>query len=114
MPVMTKIPPFISKLVPERFQKSIKTVPLVRLNGAIGIDSPIKQGLSLASVNPVLEKAFAIKGIPAVAISINSPGGSPVQSKLIHDRIRQLAEKHKVEVFTFCEDVAASGGYMPL
>lgn len=66
----------------------------------------------MAVVNPVLEKAFSIKGIPAVAISINSPGGSPVQSKLIHDRIRQLAAKHEVEVLTFCEDVAASGGYM--
>lgn len=66
----------------------------------------------MAAVNPVLEKAFSIKNIPAVAISINSPGGSPVQSKLIHDRIRQLAVKHEVEVLTFCEDVAASGGYM--
>ncbi|NNE24924.1 MAG: S49 family peptidase [Rhizobiales bacterium] len=109
---MTKPIPFPSRLLPARFRSSAKTVPLVRLHGAIGINSPVRQGLSMVTVNPVLEKAFSVKGIPAVAISINSPGGSPVQSKLIHDRIRQLAAKHEVEVYTFCEDVAASGGYM--
>ncbi|MGI9465386.1 MAG: S49 family peptidase [Aestuariivirgaceae bacterium] len=112
MSVMTKSRSFLSRILPARFRSTAKIVPLLRLNGAIGMGSPVRPGLSLATINPLLEKAFATKNAAAVAISINSPGGSPVQSTLIHDRIRRLAEKHEVEVYTFCEDVAASGGYM--
>src|SRR4029453_19035144 len=54
---------------------------------------------------------FAKKGIAAVALVLNSPGGSAVQSALIHDRVRVLADEHKLPVYVFCEDVAASGGY---
>jgi len=74
--------------------------------------SPMSQSISMEGVEETLETAFAIPGIAAVAISINSPGGSPVQSTLIFNRIRQLAKKHEVKVMVFCEDVAASGGYL--
>ena len=104
---------FLSRFLPARFNKSIKVVPMVRLNGVIASGGTgFKQTLSLASCEKSLEKAFAIKGIAAVAIAVNSPGGSPVQAALIHNRIRQLAEEKDVPVLTFCEDVAASGGYM--
>ena len=73
---------------------------------------PLRQNLSLASSAPLLEKAFAMKAAPAVAISINSPGGSPVQSRLIYRRIRDLAAEKRKKVLVFVEDVAASGGYM--
>jgi signal peptide peptidase SppA len=68
--------------------------------------------MTLASAAKTLERAFSIKSAKAVAIVINSPGGSPVQSHLIHQRIRSLAEEHKKKVIVFVEDVAASGGYM--
>ncbi len=89
-----------------------KFVSHVRLKGAIGIDGPLSRSITMAGAEQTLETAFAIPGIAAVAISINSPGGSPVQSTLIFNRIRQLAAKHDVKVLVFCEDVAASGGYL--
>jgi signal peptide peptidase SppA len=73
--------------------------------------TPLRPGLSLAAMAGPLERAFALSRLPTVAISINSPGGSPVQSHLIYKRIRQLAEEKKKRVIVFCEDVAASGGY---
>ncbi len=73
--------------------------------------SPLRPGLSLPLVAGQLEKAFKMSTLPAVAISINSPGGSPVQSSMIFKRIRQLAEENRKRVYVFCEDVAASGGY---
>ena len=102
---------FFSRLIPLRFRKSVPVVNHVALSGAIGIGSPLRPAITFKSSNGVLERAFARKGIAAVAISINSPGGSPVQSALIHARIRELAEEHKLPVIVFCEDVAASGGY---
>ena len=91
------------------FLRSRPTVAVVRLSGAIGMSA--RGGLNDDSIGPVLEKAFS-KGKPkAVALLINSPGGSPVQSALIGARIRRLADKHKVPVVAFVEDVAASGGY---
>lgn len=101
---------FFERLIPLRFRKSVPVVNLVRLHGAIGVGTPMKPPLTFKDTNDVLEKAFR-KGIAAVALSINSPGGSPVQSALIHARIRALAEEHKIPVYVFCEDVAASGGY---
>lgn len=86
-------------------------VAVVKLNGVIGTES-FGRGLNLAAVAGTLERAFTTGKPKAVAIAINSPGGSPVQSALIHDRIRALAEENKVKVFAFAEDVAASGGYM--
>jgi signal peptide peptidase SppA len=87
-------------------------VPVVRLSGAIGLSTPLRPGLTLASVARPLEKAFTMRRASAVALLINSPGGSPVQSHQIHLRIRQLAAEHDVPVIAFAEDVAASGGYM--
>lgn len=91
------------------FLRSRPTVAVVRLSGAIGMST--RGGLNDDSIGPVLEKAFS-KGKPkAVALVINSPGGSPVQSALIGARIRRLADKNKVPVIAFVEDIAASGGY---
>ena len=94
------------------FFKKKKIVPLIRLNGVIGSFGKFKQGIDLSGQEEIIKKAFAIKKSPAVAISINSPGGSPVQSHLVHDFIRQQAEKNKKKVIIFAEDVAASGGYL--
>ncbi|WP_122519445.1 S49 family peptidase [Pannonibacter phragmitetus] len=87
-------------------------IPVVRLQGVIGSTGPLRSGLTLASVAKPLERAFSMKRAPAVALIINSPGGSPVQSRLIYTRIRALAEEHGKQVLVFVEDVAASGGYM--
>ncbi len=86
-------------------------VPVVRLIGVIGGPSLRGVGLTLNGVNPALERAFKIRGAKAVALSINSPGGSPVQSALIAERIRALAAEKKLPVLAFIEDVGASGGY---
>jgi len=86
-------------------------IPVVRLSGPIGMATPLRPGLSLATVASGLERAFSMSRHRAVAISINSPGGSPVQSHLILRRIRQLADEREKRVHVFCEDVAASGGY---
>jgi len=99
-------------LIPARFRKTGAVVPVVRLSGVIGAVTPLRPGMSLASVARLLEKAFATKNAKAVALVINSPGGSPVQSRQIYLRIRQLAEEKKLPVLVFVEDVAASGGYM--
>lgn len=99
-------------LLPGRFGSKAVTLPVVRISGAIGINAPLRPGVSLASVAGPLERAFSIKAAPAVAILINSPGGSPVQSHLIHRRIRALSQEKGKPVLAFVEDVAASGGYM--
>ena len=98
--------------LPKRMRGGSAVVPVVRLSGAIGLSTPLRPGLTLASVARPLEKAFTTRRASAVALLINSPGGSPVQSHLIHLRIRQLAAEHKLPVIAFAEDVAASGGYM--
>jgi len=100
------------KLLPQRFRADIPIVPVVRLSGVIGISSPLKPGLTLASAARVLERAFTTRNARAVALAINSPGGSAVQSHLIFQRVRALAEENEVPVIAFVEDVAASGGYM--
>ncbi|MCO5731108.1 S49 family peptidase [Rhizobium sp. SSA_523] len=102
-----------TRWMPKRFRKEGMVIPVVRLQGAImtggGQFRPV---LNLANVASSLEKAFSKKDAPLVAISINSPGGSPVQSRLIYQRIRSLAEEKNKRVLVFVEDVAASGGYM--
>ncbi len=104
----------LKRLVPKRFRKDEGiTIPVVRLHGAIMTGgSQFRPALNLATVAPMLEKAFSRKDAPAVALSVNSPGGSPVQSRLIYQRIRALAEEKNKRVLVFVEDVAASGGYM--
>jgi serine protease SohB len=99
-------------LVPKRFRGDISVVPVVRLNGVIGFSTPLKPGVTVAGLARPLERAFNLRNAPAVALVINSPGGSPVQSHLIYRRIRQLAEEKKRPVLAFVEDVGASGGYM--
>jgi serine protease SohB len=110
---MSDMAGFFRKLMPKRFRKEGITIPVVRLQGAIMAGGgQFRPALNLATVAPVLDKAFADKQAPAVAISINSPGGSPVQSRLIFQRIRDLAAEKNKRVLVFVEDVAASGGYM--
>ena len=92
------------------FKKKI-IIPHVRLTGIIGSAGRFRQGMDLANQQLILKKAFSIKKAKTVAISINSPGGSPVQSHLIYSYIRQLAKKNNKQVIIFAEDVAASGGY---
>jgi len=86
-------------------------VPVLRFTGPIGMATPLRPGISLASYASAIERAFDASKLPSVAVLINSPGGSPVQSNLIFKRIRQMAEEKKKRVYVFCEDVAASGGY---
>src|SRR6185295_19156997 len=97
---------------PKRLRGDTPVVPVVRLSGVIGISTPLKSGLTLANVARPLERAFGMRRAQAVALVINSPGGSPVQSHLIYRRIRELAAENKRPVIAFAEDVAASGGYM--
>src|ERR1700688_4818518 len=102
----------LMELVPARLRPGTAVVPVVRLSGLIGAVTPLRPGMSLAGVARMLERAFAVRNAKAVALVINSPGGSPVQSRQIYLRIRQLAEEKKLPVLVFVEDVAASGGYM--
>jgi signal peptide peptidase SppA len=109
------LPGLIDRLmeyVPARLRRGVAVVPVVRLSGVIGAVTPLRPGMSLTGVARTLERAFAIKNAKAVALIINSPGGSPVQSRQIYLRIRQLAAEKKLPVLVFVEDVAASGGYM--
>jgi signal peptide peptidase SppA len=101
-----------TKWIPERWRPGRAVVPVVRLSGVIGAVTPLRPGMSLAGVARTLERAFSVSHAKAVALVINSPGGSPVQSRQIYLRIRQLAEEKKLPVLVFVEDVAASGGYM--
>ena len=98
--------------VPARLRRGTVVVPVVRLSGLIGAVTPLRPGMTLAGVARMLERAFAMRNAKAVALVINSPGGSPVQSRQIYLRSRQLATEKKLPVLVFVEDVAASGGYM--
>jgi len=94
------------------FFKKKKIIAHIRLNGVIGNAGKFKQGIDFAGQEDIIEKAFSLKKGKAVAITINSPGGSPVQSHLIYKFIRAQAKKNKKKVIVFAEDVAASGGYL--
>jgi signal peptide peptidase SppA len=87
-------------------------VPVLRFSGPIGMATPLRPGLSISTSASAIDKAFSMRGAKAVAIQINSPGGSPVQSMLIYRRIRALAAEKGLKVYVFAEDVAASGGYL--
>jgi serine protease SohB len=102
----------LSEFLPARFRPGAAVVPVVRLSGVIGAVTPLRPGMTLSGVARMLERAFATKNAKAVALVINSPGGSPVQSRQIYLRIKQLAAEKKLPVLVFVEDVAASGGYM--
>ena len=94
------------------FFKKKKIIPLIKLSGVIGSVGKFRQGIDFSSQEEIIKKAFSFKKSLAVAVVINSPGGSPVQSHLIHDFIRQQSKKYKKKVLVFAEDVAASGGYL--
>jgi len=91
--------------------KNDPIIACVSLNGVIGKDSKLSSGINFDNVSPILKRAFNTKKVKAVAITINSPGGSPVQSELIYNYIRELSVEKKIPVYTFAQDVAASGGY---
>jgi signal peptide peptidase SppA len=94
------------------FFKKKKIVAHIKLNGVIGNVGKFKQGIDFSGQEETIEKAFSLKKAKIVAITINSPGGSPVQSHLIYKFIRSQAKKNKKKVIVFAEDVAASGGYL--
>jgi len=103
--------PVVGRRLADRIERA-PTVAVLRLAGIIGQLGPLRRGgLALADLAEIIEKAFKMPRVKAVAILVNSPGGSPVQSALIAGRIRALAEENKLPVYAFCEDVAASGGY---
>ena len=104
---------FLKRLVPKRFRRKHVIIPVVQLSGTITADAGrFQSALNISGVAAALEDAFDRKDTPAVALIVNSPGGSPVQSRLIYQRIRSLAKEHDKRVLVFVEDVAASGGYM--
>lgn len=100
------------KSLSKRLKFGAPLVPVIRLDGVIDAGGRFGRGLNLNDLDEVIEHAFSMKKARAVALAVNSPGGSPVQSALIYKRIRALSEEKKIPVITFCEDVAASGGYM--
>jgi signal peptide peptidase SppA len=105
---------FIKKIIKNIFSyfKDKRTVSHIRLCGVIGNVGKFKQGIDFSSQQEIIKKAFSVEKIEAVAISINSPGGSPVQSHLIYSYVRKMAKEKNVKVLIFAEDVAASGGYL--
>src|ERR1700741_5400160 len=110
--ILDKALAVLRPLVPRRFRADIPVVPVVRLTGVIGFSTPLRPGLTLASVAKPLDRAFAYPRARAIALLINSPGGSAVQSHLVFQRIRQLSAVKKLPVIAFAEDAAAAGGYM--
>ena len=101
---------FLSRLRPGG-SADAPLVPVIRLKGPIGMGGRLSSGFDFAAVSGAIQKAFSIKSAPAVALIINSPGGSPVQSSLIYQRITALKVEKKKKVYAFVEDAAASGGY---
>ena len=101
----------LSKLTFGLLGNKAPVVGVLRLSGVIGQIGPLRRGLSLAGHAGAIEKVFSLRNLTAVALVVNSPGGSPVQSALIARRIRVLAEEKDIPVLAFAEDVAASGGY---
>jgi signal peptide peptidase SppA len=108
-------PPLLERIIralPPAWTGRGTLIPVLRFSGAIGVVTPLRPGLSLSTSAAAIEKAFSMRGAKAVAIQINSPGGSAVQSVLIFKRIRALAKEKNLKVYVFAEDVAASGGYL--
>lgn len=114
MPKTTSLIERLRAKLPAWARRDVPVVPVVRLSGPIGMPPGLSGGLSLSigTVAGALDRAFAVARAPAVAIIVNSPGGSAVQSRLIYQRIRLLAEDREKPVLVFIEDAAASGGYM--
>jgi signal peptide peptidase SppA len=102
----------VKSYLPSSWVASGPLIPVLRFSGPIGMVTPLRPGLSLSTSASAIERAFSMRNASAVAIQLNSPGGSPVQSTLIYRRIRSLAEEKGLKVYVFAEDVAASGGYL--
>ncbi len=102
--------PWIGERLADRIERA-PIVPVIQLSGVIGQTGSARRGLSLSALSTSLDHAFRMGRVKAVALAINSPGGSPVQSALIAKRIRALSDEKEIPVYAFCEDVAASGGY---
>ncbi len=100
----------LTSWIGKKFGKGANIIPLIRLHGVIAPEQKPNR-LNIATIEPLLKKAFKIKAAPAIAIIVNSPGGHPVQSRLISKMIRDLANEYEKKVLVFIEDVAASGGY---
>src|SRR5690606_33241467 len=112
LPETSALKKLFNRLLPKAWRSNAVTIPVIRLHGSIMAGgSQLRPALSLATTAGLIEKAVALDA-PASAISIYSPGGSPVQSRLIYKRIRDLAAEKNRKVLVFVEDVAASGGYM--
>ena len=109
---MNRVLGALRAVLPQRFRRDIPVVPVVRLTGVIGVSAPLRPGLTISSCAKPLERAFSYPNARAVALAINSPGGSATQSHLIYKRIRALAAEKKLPVIAFIEDAGASGGYM--
>ncbi|MFV9929594.1 MAG: S49 family peptidase [Rickettsia endosymbiont of Haemaphysalis japonica] len=101
----------LDQLFASVFGHAKEVIAVLRLSGVLGKVSTMQSGLTLESLNELIEKAFKIKKLKALCLIINSPGGSPVQSELIAKRIRDLAKENKIKIYSFIEDMAASGGY---
>ena len=99
----------ITKKLLKKIKKPKPIVAIIRLQGIIG-KSSFNQGLTLNNVK-YLDKIKKAKNLKSIALIINSPGGSPVQAEYIAKKITNIAKHHKIPIFSFCEDVAASGGY---
>ena len=99
----------LKKYIP--FRKKVPEVAVIKLTGVIAASSSLRKGLNLQSIETHLYDAFSNKRTTAVALVLNSPGGSPVQSDLIQKRVRDLGQEFSKPIYVFCEDVAASGGY---
>jgi signal peptide peptidase SppA len=88
-----------------------KSVAVISIQGPIGITSAMKSGVCFHALNKKIEEAFKVKNLKAIVINVNSPGGSPVQAELIHNRLRKLGEENNIPLIAFAEDLAASAGY---
>lgn len=109
--LMTRLEGLLARLPLRRFRDPAPVIAVLRLHGVIGRLGPVKSGLTLEKLEKSIDRAFAMRRVKTVVLSINSPGGSPVQSAMIAGRIRQLAAEKDIPVVAFAEDVAASGGY---
>jgi signal peptide peptidase SppA len=106
-----RLRPLLAQLPIEQFRNPAPVVPVIRLAGPIGQIGMLRSGLALSRLASVIERAFSTPDAKAVALMVNSPGGSAVQSALIAKRIRDLATEKNMPVYAFVEDAAASGGY---
>jgi len=110
--MMKKIKQVLAKIPVPFFQNPAPVVAILPLEGVIGSGSRFTTALNLAGLEDRINQAFDVYNVKAVALAINSPGGSPVQSELIMRRIQRISKEKKVPVYAFAEDVAASGGYL--